>query len=148
MCWADEFYLAFLKLQWCEIPVYSLRFLEETAALISNSFRFERPTRKQHSFEAQKKHAELLIHLASDFGQIVAIDLSISTASSGVYQSLRCALAGEQQLRISSRDWNSCNLPKKKVPSKKHRNSGSRSKVAATNLSLQCNFMEFSSNMF
>ena len=53
MCWADEFYLARRKLQWSsEIPVHFLRFLEETAALISNSFKFERPTRKQHSFEA------------------------------------------------------------------------------------------------
>ena len=148
MCWADEFYLAFLKLQWCEIPVYSLRFLEETAALISNSFRFERPTRKQHSFEAQKKHAELLIHLASDFGQIVAIDLSISTASSGVYQSLRCALAGEQQLRISSRDWNSCNLPKKKSHRKNIGIAGQEAKSQPPISHFNAIFMEFSSNMF
>ena len=73
----------------------------------------------------QKKHAELLIHLASDFGQIVAIDLSISTASSGVYQSLRCALAGEQQLQISSTELQPA---EKKVPSKKIGTAGREAK--------------------
>lgn len=123
-----------------------MRFLEETAALISNSFKFERPTRKQHSFEAQKKHAELLIHLASDFGQIVAIDLSISTASSGVYQSPRCALAGEQQLQISSRELQPAEI---KVPSKKIGIAGREAKSQPPISHFNAFFlMEFSSNMF